>query len=209
MRNALLVSAFGLALIAQPALAATVTAPAPKVTFADGVFAVPTYTTATVFQDFEKSIGYTGSVGTASATGGKLNNALVKGSPPVGSDLQLGKNTYTVDFAAPVQFLSFIAKSPLKSTATINFANATSTTFDLAKIAGGAGNSSAGLFIFDMLGQSGITSVAITGGTGNFRLDDFAAAAPEPATWAMMIFGFGAVGAAMRRRKVTTKVSFA
>lgn len=33
---------------------------------------------------------------------------------------------------------------------------------------------------------------------------------PEPATWAMMIIGFGAVGGVMRRKsKVTTRVSFA
>jgi hypothetical protein len=32
---------------------------------------------------------------------------------------------------------------------------------------------------------------------------------PEPATWAMMISGFGMIGGAMRRRRVTTKVSFA
>lgn len=34
-------------------------------------------------------------------------------------------------------------------------------------------------------------------------------AVPEPATWAMMIFGFGMVGSAMRRRKGQTSVSFA
>lgn len=36
-------------------------------------------------------------------------------------------------------------------------------------------------------------------------------AVPEPATWAMMIVGFGAVGGAMRRRKskVTTTVAYA
>lgn len=34
-------------------------------------------------------------------------------------------------------------------------------------------------------------------------------AVPEPASWAMMIFGMGAVGFAMRRRKVTTRVQFA
>ncbi|SIO08964.1 PEP-CTERM protein-sorting domain-containing protein [Parasphingorhabdus marina DSM 22363] len=34
-------------------------------------------------------------------------------------------------------------------------------------------------------------------------------AVPEPATWAFMIFGFGAVGAAMRRRKQNVKVSYA
>ena len=37
-----------------------------------------------------------------------------------------------------------------------------------------------------------------------------AGAVPEPATWAMMIIGFGGVGGAMRRRsKVRAKISFA
>jgi hypothetical protein len=36
-----------------------------------------------------------------------------------------------------------------------------------------------------------------------------AGAVPEPATWAMMIGGIGMVGGAMRRRKVSTTVSFA
>lgn len=36
-----------------------------------------------------------------------------------------------------------------------------------------------------------------------------AGAVPEPATWALMILGFGAVGGAMRRRRLTAKVRFA
>ena len=36
-----------------------------------------------------------------------------------------------------------------------------------------------------------------------------AGAVPEPASWALMIGGFGMVGGAMRRRKVNTRVSFA
>jgi len=43
----------------------------------------------------------------------------------------------------------------------------------------------------------------------NVRLDvrpvGIAAAVPEPGTWAMMLFGFGAVGYSMRRRKVSYK----
>lgn len=42
-----------------------------------------------------------------------------------------------------------------------------------------------------------------------FKADFGAAAVPEPATWAFMIFGFGAVGASMRRRKQNVKVSYA
>ncbi len=34
-------------------------------------------------------------------------------------------------------------------------------------------------------------------------------AVPEPATWAMMILGFGLVGGAMRRRRVTAAINFA
>jgi hypothetical protein len=34
-------------------------------------------------------------------------------------------------------------------------------------------------------------------------------AVPEPATWSLMLLGFGAVGASMRRRKVTARVSYA
>ncbi len=42
------------------------------------------------------------------------------------------------------------------------------------------------------------------------RFSNFNSAVPEPATWAFMIFGFGAVGGAMRRqRKANVKVSYA
>ena len=45
--------------------------------------------------------------------------------------------------------------------------------------------------------------VADFGTGGSFSAD--ASAAPEPATWAMMISGFGLIGAAMRRRKFAVR----
>lgn len=51
-----------------------------------------------------------------------------------------------------------------------------------------------------------------TAATANYRRstsDIFFAAVPEPATWAMMIAGFGMVGASMRRRKPKVTVSYA
>jgi len=48
-------------------------------------------------------------------------------------------------------------------------------------------------------------------GSGTYTLtiaDAAAGAVPEPATWAMMIGGFGLVGAAMRRRAGKVSVSF-
>ncbi len=53
------------------------------------------------------------------------------------------------------------------------------------------------------LSFSGITNYNATG--GNFTASGsgtFAGAIPEPATWAMMIAGFGLVGAAARRRRM-------
>jgi hypothetical protein len=42
-----------------------------------------------------------------------------------------------------------------------------------------------------------------------FTLTQVGAAVPEPATWGMMILGFGMIGAASRSRKVKTSVKFA
>jgi hypothetical protein len=41
--------------------------------------------------------------------------------------------------------------------------------------------------------------------TANFAVG----AVPEPATWAMMLLGFGAVGYSMRRRKATVQLGYA
>ncbi|WP_339693376.1 PEPxxWA-CTERM sorting domain-containing protein [uncultured Parasphingorhabdus sp.] len=44
----------------------------------------------------------------------------------------------------------------------------------------------------------------------SFDINAVSGAVPEPATWAFMIFGFGAIGGAMRRqRKANLKVSYA
>lgn len=46
---------------------------------------------------------------------------------------------------------------------------------------------------------------SITSGAAQIRISAVTAAVPEPATWAMMIGGFGIVGASMRRRKVAVR----
>jgi hypothetical protein len=56
------------------------------------------------------------------------------------------------------------------------------------------------------------TNFAIGGGTtnvaGEFRLlNESISAVPEPATWAMMLLGFGAVGVATRRRRDRVRVA--
>lgn len=60
-------------------------------------------------------------------------------------------------------------------------------------------------------GATGISRVAFSTSSA-FGVDDFnignIAAVPEPATWAMMIAGFGMIGFAMRSRRRTTTVVF-
>lgn len=49
-----------------------------------------------------------------------------------------------------------------------------------------------------------ITSIDFTSGQIAFEVDNFAAASvPEPATWGLMIAGFGGIGAVLRRRRQT------
>lgn len=54
--------------------------------------------------------------------------------------------------------------------------------------------------------DAGIYGLRLFSSAPAFEVDNvnFAAAVPEPATWAMMILGFGLVGAAMRRRSSST-----
>ncbi len=72
----------------------------------------------------------------------------------------------------------------------------------------GALGNGANRFGFTGLGNASIQSVAMTFGEGGVqdmrqvRLDEvLSSGVPEPATWAFMIVGFGAVGAAMRRKR--------
>ncbi len=53
-----------------------------------------------------------------------------------------------------------------------------------------------------------VTSVTFSGAS-SYGLDNLqlSAGVPEPATWALMILGFGAVGGAMRRRNAAVKTS--
>lgn len=67
------------------------------------------------------------------------------------------------------------------------------------------------------VGFSGIAKSVVFSGTPNAQVfDDFTfgsitagGAVPEPATWAMMLLGFGFVAGTMRHRRRSTRVSFA
>ena len=86
--------------------------------------------------------------------------------------------------------------------------------FNFNGVASGAGDDST-IFAGVLSDAYDITSITFTmdGGGASFAIGQLVFGAgnggvPEPATWAMMIAGFGMAGAAMRRR-VRTSVSFA
>jgi hypothetical protein len=120
--------------------------------------------------------------------------------------------TYSVDFA-PTGLLTFVLGSlDTYNKLTLSYQDGSTLALSGGQIINGAGfpsgNQVSGL-------TNGVVSYRINGGplltgatftsTGNsFEFDNLAVAGvPEPATWALMIGGFGLVGFGLRRRRVT------
>ena len=65
---------------------------------------------------------------------------------------------------------------------------------------------------FDLTGSdvSALTQLRLSSTSNAFETDNFTInAVPEPATWALMMLGFGAIGFGMRRRRSVGKLQFA
>lgn len=129
----------------------------------------------------------------AFGTQGSVNNFQATGPASFGADdtlvtsanagLSIGING---SFPAFLIASSYVNNTPIVSSALI--ANAT-----LA---------SAGL-------STGVYNYMVGGNSVTVNIGQVAAAVPEAATWAMMMVGLGVVGGSLRRRRVSTAVSFA
>ena len=114
-----------------------------------------------------------------------------------------------VDFASAVSGLTFLAVGD-DNTGDIGDVRAFAGALLLGTIdIIGDGNPFGSPYLVDLSAFSGVTRIEIANIRDEFGLgyDDFTfdasdGAVPEPSTWAMMLLGFGAVGFAMRRRKV-------
>lgn len=113
-----------------------------------------------------------------------------------------------VDFAAPVSGLSFYAVGD-DSSGTVGLASvfAGATLLGSVNIVADGAPFDAPMFI-DLSAFTGITRLEITTtDPAGLGYDDFTfkmGGVPEPASWAMMLAGFAAIGGAMRGRKVKT-----
>ena len=202
------------AAITQPAQAgATVKTPAPTIIYAKSVYSIPTWTTAKVFQDFQT--GTANSAGLYKAGAGEtVSGGVYLDKDGSNKYLEVDPGgSYKVSFSQAVQYLSFnLGSWASTDTVKLTFQNGTVLSLVGGAIYGANGSSmlgTGGNVIFDMTGQSGISSILFGNGEecGPFFLDNLASAAPEPAAWGMMILGFGLAGATLRRRRV--RIAFA
>ena len=124
----------------------------------------------------------------------------------------------TLNFLNPTNFLSFLWGSPDTYNVLTVFTNTGSQEFTASALGFPVTNGSQSFsqyVRFQGTDNTTINSVSFTNrpSTDAFESTNFSVTAPvpEPATWAMMLVGFGGIGFAMRRRKskVATRVSFA
>ncbi|RYF10870.1 MAG: PEP-CTERM sorting domain-containing protein [Oxalobacteraceae bacterium] len=188
--------------------------------FTNGNFAIPSYTTATVFQNFSGLPDNTAYTPRSNETVGGDVRTMQGSIPGIGVQpttnddntyLDIVRGAYTVSLSTPAQYFSFVLGSlDSYNQLTLVFANGSSTIFTGREIIGetspGAFNSNtAGRVSFDVGGGAGISTAIFTSSQAAFEIDSLASAVPEPATWAMMMVGLGVIGGSLRRRpKVTT-----
>lgn len=214
MKYSLLGTALVAATMAVPANATVVVSFAP---------ASPTATAGTtVIQDFESFadgavIGVNAKVFANSVSGvaarpnyGSTGNfAAVLGTPNAGS--------YTINFGPTNLFAFTLGSLDTYNSLTLLFVGGGSTTYSGGQIINDlifpSGNQISGetngQVSYRVTGGPLITGATFGSTANSFEFDNIATAVPEPATWGLMVLGFGMIGAAARSRKVKTTVRFA
>ena len=156
----------------------------------------------------------TGTVNTYSGADGLLSGIS---APPPG-DLNnyvavLGGGALTLSTPA-IKLLSVYMGSPDQyNSIRFNYSDNTFDILDGNQMSGGAfgGDQSIGRRMTYTFGGKTVTSVVFASSQNSFEFDNIAtvSAVPEPATWAMLITGFGLAGATLRQRRRQTAAAFA
>jgi hypothetical protein len=94
------------------------------------------------------------------------------------------------------------------NTLTIHWSGGDESVFGNPGGGGQTGSTTNGLFQAWTTGGDYITGLTFASSSNSFEIDEISGSAvPEPATWAMMITGFGLAGVAIRRRRTTFAVA--
>jgi PEP-CTERM motif len=162
-----------------------------------------------VINTFDDSTGITGAgfqikTPPADGDGAPPNNSSPSGTPYLSV---LGGGSATITFALGVKAFQF----DWGSIDAYNTLTITSSGSDPIIVPGGnfinAANGNQvspgtnGLFTVWSTGGETFSSVTLTSASNSFEIDNLAVGVPEPATWAMMIVGFGMAGAILRRAR--------
>ncbi|MCW6532358.1 PEPxxWA-CTERM sorting domain-containing protein [Sphingomonas sp. MMSM20] len=198
MKTIAMLSAAVLALAAPAAFAA------PTVTFVGGSGEMPAG--ATIIENFD---GYApnSSIGTEAFAFSTKGRRPLYGSTGNFAALRAG-GSYSVDFAPATLFSFVIGSVDSYNTLTLLLSDNSNVTYTggeiigkLATISGANDALRNGLVTFNASGGPKIIGATFASTGNSFEFDNLAAAVPEPSTWAMMIFGFGAIAGAMRHRR--------
>lgn len=210
MKTIALMGAAALAVMASAASAA------PTVSFAAGSGATAAGTA--VFQNFESY-----EPGTSIGANTNVYNTSVGGiaaRPAYGSTgnfaAVLGGGSYTLNFAATNVFSFVLGSLDTYNSLKLLFSDNSSLTYQGGQIINDlsfpSGNQISGetngVVTFNANGGPKIVGATFQSTGNSFEFDNLArGGVPEPATWALMILGFGAIGGALRRRQ--HKLAFA
>jgi len=206
------------AVVAAASVSAAMSANAAVVfSFTPGGFApTPGFS---VVNDFES--GPAGFVG-AGAGFVIQNNNDPQGAPPA-SSVPFGTNYLSVlgGGTASYNFTGYVTRFQFDwgsldsyNTLTINYTGGPSivipgTTFVNAANGNQVLPLTNGLFSVNATGGEVFTSISLASSQNSFEIDNLATGVPEPATWAMMIIGFGGVGSMLRSARRKQAAAFA
>jgi hypothetical protein len=210
MRNTLITAAIAAAAFAMPASAATIVS-------VGGAFAAPT---GDVTIDFNSAVAapFTATYSNAALVNGDLANQYAQPAFSDGSQYAsvFGNGSLTLTSGLAFRTVSFFVGSidpgnvvELLDTAGAVIASFAGTDFS-ASASGDQGSLVTNRRVTVTLGaeETSFSGVRFTSQQNSFELDNVVFAVPEASTWALMLLGFGMVGAATRYRRRKTSVAF-
>ncbi len=197
-------------LILAAALATAATgAQAATFIFHPGQFGPPSgYTLVNTFDDATAQAAVTGTnfVFPTGSTAGQYIAPTGDTTPYLAV---LGGGSASLSFATAAKSFSFdYSTVDTYNTLTINYTGGGSQSFTGTQILGGLPTGvTSGSIVVNGNGQT-ISSITLATGSNSFEVDNFATknglgTVPEPASWALMVAGFGLVGFATRGRRAS------